>query len=655
MCGIAGACEPGASRDASQLDAIARAMADRLRHRGPDDAGTWVDARSGIALGHRRLSIVDLSPQGHQPMVSACGRYVVAFNGEIYNFEDLRRALAQAGAAPAWRGHSDTEVLLAAIAHWGLEDTLVRLTGMFAFALWDRVDGSLSLARDRLGEKPLYYGWQGRALLFGSELKALRAHPAWVGGVDRNALLAQMRYSYVPAPYCIHPGIAKLPAGGWIRYSADDLRTARTPAVSRYWSLAQVVERGIADPWTGGEDGAVDALDGMLKAAVARQMVADVPVGAFLSGGIDSSTIVSFMQAQSSRPVRTFTIGFHEREFDESVYAREVARHLGTDHTELRVSPSDALDAIPRLAGIYDEPYSDASQIPTLLVSELTRRHVTVSLSGDGGDELFGGYNRYFWCRQVWNRLRRLPKPARSAAARLLTAVPPEVWNRLFALAGPAVPKRLRYANPGDKLHKLAGVLGAAGPVDLYRGFAQHWIDTDIVPGAVEPPTELSRAHDWVRKLDLESMMMYVDAVTYLPDDILVKVDRASMAASLESRVPFLDHHVVEFAWRLPLALKMRNGTGKWILRRVLDRYVPRELIDRPKMGFGVPIEDWLRGPLRDWAETLLAERVLARDGLFDVAAVRRKWAEHSSGRRNWQYYLWDVLMFQAWRQENPT
>lgn len=647
MCGLTGywkAC----GHSTQEAQAIVGAMARQISHRGPDDQGMWIDADVGFALAHRRLSILDLSPQGHQPMLSHCGRYVIAFNGEVYNFAAIRDELEQAGVAPAWHGHSDTEVMLAAVAAWGLEAALKKFVGMFAFALWDRETRTLSLARDRLGEKPLYYGWQGEILLFGSELKVLRAHPAFRAEIDRDALTLFLRHNAIPSPYSIYQGIHKLPSGTFLKVRAGQ-KDARPVA---YWSARSVAEAGQHNLFRGSDAEAVPELERLLAQAVGGEMVADVPLGAFLSGGIDSTTIVALMQTQTPRPVKTFTIGFNETGYNEAEHAHGVARHLGCEHTELYVTPQDAMDVIPNLSSTYDEPFADSSQIPTCLVSRLARQHVTVSLSGDGGDELFGGYSRYFWARNIWRKLGWAPRPLRAALAGVLTTLPPATWNMAFQKLERWLPARLRYANPADKLHKAAEILAVRSPEEIYLGLVSHWKHpAQLVPGSHEPPTLLT---DPARRADLpdfEHRMMYLDTVTYLPDDILTKVDRAAMSVSLETRVPLLDHRLVEFAWTLPLDMKIRHGQGKWLLRQVLYRHVPQALMERPKMGFGVPIDHWLRGPLKDWAATLIEPKRLTREGFFDQVPIQRKWVEHQSGSRNWSYYLWDVLMFQAWLQ----
>ena len=645
MCGITGFLSTGKQAQ-NILELTIKRMCDTIVHRGPDDMGAWFDLKAQVVLGHRRLSIVDLSEHGHQPMISRCGRYVMVFNGEIYNHQEIRSELV----ARTWRGHSDTETILELMTVVGPAQALQKMNGMFAIAVWDRESGSLTLARDRMGEKPLYYGWQGQGqhatFLFGSELKALKSHPAFTAGIDRNALCLLMRHNYIPAPYSIYEGIAKLEPGCLLTVS----QAQPEPKVVRYWSAAAVAVAGCAAPFSGTPEQAVAALEVLLKSAVQQQMMADVPLGAFLSGGIDSSTIVALMQAQSSRPVKTFTIGFNEEGYNEAVHAKAVARHLGTEHTELYVSPQQAMEVIPHLPGLYCEPFADSSQIPTFLVSQLAKQHVTVSLSGDAGDELFCGYNRYQIAEKLWHKLARVPAPLRALAAKGITALSPTAWDSLAGI----IPGAGRYAALGDKLHKGASVLASATADELYLGMVSHLRNpADWVIGGQEPPTHLTGLRPELGGLSAVERMMALDAISYLPDDILVKVDRAGMGVSLESRVPFLDHRVVEFAWSLPLTYKLREGQTKWPLRQVLYRHVPRELIDRPKMGFGVPLHDWLRGPLREWAEELLGEARLAREGYFHPAPIRQIWSEHLSGQRNWVAQLWSVLMFQAWLQDN--
>lgn len=642
MCGIAGFWSGTALGEPASL---ARGMSDALRHRGPDAGGEWGDPAAGVGLGHRRLSILDLSPLGAQPMASQTGRYVIAFNGEVFNFAALRAELEAGGAR--FRGDSDTEVMLAAIEAWGLVPAVRRFVGMFAFALWDRGERVLHLVRDRLGIKPLFYGWNGGTLAFGSELKALRALPGFAPELDRGAASAMLRYGYVPAPATIYRGVFKLLPG--------TVLTLRTPGdraqPAAYWSARGAAEAGARDPFRGTPDEAVAELDRVLRDAVRLRMVADVPLGAFLSGGIDSSTVVALMQAQSAQPVKTFSIGFDDPEYDEAGNAARVAAHLGTDHTELYVTASEAMSVVPMLAEMYDEPFADPSQIPTYLVSRLARREVTVSLSGDGGDELFGGYNRHLWAGRLGTVVDRVPGALRTGAARAMASVPPARWDRAFRMAGPLLPGALRQRTPGYKLHKLAQVLGERTPEGVYRQLVSQWSDpSSVVPGAAEAEPGMSRAGGLPPLGSLAERMMFLDLVTYLPDDVLTKVDRASMAVALEARVPLLDHRVVEFAWTLPLDYRIRGGVGKWPLRQVLGRYVPPALFERPKAGFSVPLDAWLRGPLRDWAEELLDPRRLAEDGVLNPAPVVARWREHLSGRRSWQYPLWNVLMFQAWR-----
>jgi asparagine synthase (glutamine-hydrolysing) len=625
-------------------------MTAAIENRGPDDSGSWFDERTGMALGHRRLSIIDVSSAGHQPMESRSGRFRIVFNGEIYNFDALRQELHARGAE--FRGHSDTEVILAAVEEWGLEPAVNRFVGMFAMGLWDREASALHLVRDRLGEKPLFYGWLGNSLVFGSELSVLRAHPQWTGEIDRGALSLLLRHNCIPAPYSIFRQVRKVMPGTILSFAACD--PAADPTKRTYWSAREMAERAIADQFDLPEREMVDACEARLTRTIRREMVADVPLGAFLSGGIDSSLVVALMQAQDDRPVKTFTIGFGEDDYNEAAYAKAIAGHLGTDHTELYVSAAEALEVIPRLPTIYDEPFADVSQIPTYMVAQLARQQVTVSLSGDGGDELFGGYYRYVWGERLWSRLRRIPLRLRGLISGGIRSVPAERWNSIVGAAQRLLPGAARVSTPGDRMHKLAGVMDVESPERLYLALASHWQNpAEVVLGGAEHPTLVSDESSWPDLPSLPHTMMYLDLVSYLPDDILVKVDRSSMAVSLESRAPFLDHEFVEFAWRVPMKYKIRNGQGKWLLRQVLYRHVPPELVERPKMGFAVPIDRWLRGELRDWAEDLLSERRLREEGFFDPAIVRRTWEEHQSGARNWQYLLWDVLMFQGWRDGN--
>ncbi|MHB1261332.1 MAG: asparagine synthase (glutamine-hydrolyzing) [Thermoplasmatota archaeon] len=622
MCGIAGVLDPAGG--VSQ--ALAQAT-DALRHRGPDDAGSWTSADGAVGLGHRRLAIIDLSSAGHQPMASASGRYVIAFNGEVYNFERLRATL---GSTARFRGGSDTEVMLAAFERWGVKDSIARFEGMFAFAVWDQVEGVLTLARDRLGKKPLYYTNGPGRLVFASELKAIRAASV-PSSLDPAARDAFLHLGYVPGPGTIDAGIRKVPPGAFL-HARPGVAPAEPVA---YWAIAEVAARPrvAVDPAV-----ALDRLEALLGDAVRDRMISDVPLGAFLSGGIDSSTVVALMAKSSAAPIRTFTIGWEDAGYDESPHARAVAQHLGTEHSETVVGVEDVLGMLDRLPVVYNEPLADASQIPTLLVCEAARRHVTVALSGDGGDEVFGGYNRYTHAPVAWHRMQRLPGPLRRMGAALAQAAPPQAVNVLGRILRPALPRFLHQAMLGDKLHKAGRMASAKTREEAYWVLA-----TTGWPGPGRPPAPRAEG-----SLPFAEWMMLADAQGYLPEDILAKVDRASMAVALETRAPLLDHRVVEFAWSLPLDLRVRDGTTKWLLRRLLDRHVPRGLVERPKMGFAMPMDTWLRGPLRPWAEPLLETTRLHRSGL-DAATVRRLWRQHQRGSHDWSPALWAVLTYQAW------
>jgi asparagine synthase (glutamine-hydrolysing) len=614
-----------------------------IYNRGPDSSGVWYDNEASVGFVHRRLAIVDLSAAGHQPMASENGRYIISYNGEVYNHNTIRTELEK-HSPRLWRGHSDTETLLAAIEQWGLKKTLEKATGMFGLAIWDKQTKTLQLARDRFGEKPLYYGWQQGCFLFGSQLNALRAHPAFNPEINRDAIALLLRHNYIPAPYSIYKQIFKLLPGTILTLDSNKEITLES-----YWSAVDVMAASAAANGDATVETQLAALEQTLKKAVSAQMAADVPLGAFLSGGVDSSLIVALMQAQSNKPVKTFSIGFDDPRFNEAEFAREVANHLGTEHTDLYVTADDALAVVPKLAEIYDEPFSDSSQIPTYLVSQIARQHVTVSLSGDAGDELFCGYNRYFLTAKLWNKLNRVPVALRKLASALITAIPVKSWNQF----GKLLPANLQLSNLGDKLHKAAAVLACRDIEQLYLGLVSHWQKPEqVVLGSKEPKTVLTDPERKATFVDPILQMMAQDTLSYLTDDILVKVDRAAMAVSLETRVPFLDHSVLEHAWRIPLDLKLRNGKSKWCLREILYKYVPKDLIERPKMGFAVPLDAWLRGPLMPWADNLLAEDRLRVEGFFDVEVISRMWQEHKSGKRNWQYQLWDVLMFQSWYEK---
>jgi asparagine synthase (glutamine-hydrolysing) len=643
MCGIVGLFGPP-DNTRGWLTAETTAMAGTLRHRGPDDEGVWADEAEGIGLGHRRLAVLDVSPLGHQPMLSASGRWVISFNGEVYNFAELHRDLSARGYR--FRGHSDTEVLVNAVDHWGVAPTLRRLNAMFALALWDRLERRLYLARDRLGEKPLYYAWAGPRIAFASELKAIRALRDFRATVDPAAVALYMRHNCIPAPYAIYQGSGKLLPGQYLTVDAEALACRRLKAES-YWSPVRCAEDGqsrrIWDPRE-----AVEEVSALLHDAVRLRMTADVPVGSLLSGGVDSSLVTSAMAAQGGK-VRTFTVGFDDTGYDESGDAARVAHHLGTDHTDIRVTPREILEVVPRLADLYDEPFADSSQLPTALVARLARDHVTVVLSGDGGDELFAGYNRHAWIARTVPRLVHIPRSARRIAGRGMAALAPATVESAFRTAGRVVAPIGRIRNPSVKLAKAAAVLDIEDTQEIYLRLISHWPGpSSVVRDGVEPPTLVTDHSTHPQLVDPVDRLLYLDLVTYLPDDILTKVDRATMAVGLEARVPLLDHRMVELAWRLPLAHKLRDGRSKWVLRSVLERSVPRELFERPKMGFGVPLAAWLRQELRPWAEDLLAPSALKAGNLFDPATVRATWAEHLSGRDH-SYALWDVIVYQDW------
>ncbi|WP_460195173.1 asparagine synthase (glutamine-hydrolyzing) [Thermosynechococcus sp. FA-CM-4201] len=651
MCGLVGFLNAAFSGDWA---ATIRKMNTTLSHRGPDDEGVWIDESAGIALGHRRLAILDLSPAGHQPMVSACGRYVLVFNGEIYNHLELRQELTALGAAPPWRGHSDTETLLAAFSHWGVATTLEKLVGMFALALWDRENRLLTLARDRIGEKPLYYGWVNGALVFASELKAIRAYPAFANLINRDALALYFRYSWIPAPYSIYEHIWKLPAGTYLQWSAEALSPNTQGRPQPYWSLESVIAKGIAQPFQGTEDEAATELEHLLRQSLKGQLLADVPLGAFLSGGVDSSTVVALMQSLSSQPVKTFTIGFYEDAYNEAQHAKAVAQHLGTDHTEYYLTGQEARDVIPKLTHLYDEPFADSSQIPTHLVSMIARQHVTVALSGDGGDELFGGYNRHFLAPILWNRIQTIPLYVRLLLKNFLSLLTIGRLNQLIADFNQLLPKHLRYSAVDEKLEKIRKLISTDSRQSMYVSIlSQFNTPYSLVIGAHELTSLLNFPLGQLTELPFESYIMALDLLIYLPNDILVKVDRAAMGVSLETRIPFLDHRIVEFAWTLPLEMKIRQQQGKQVLRKLLYRYVPPTLIERPKMGFGIPLSQWLRSELRDWGATLLNPTRLQQEGYLQPDLVWQYWQEHQIGKRNWAGQLWEALIFQSWLERS--
>ncbi|GIW60948.1 MAG: asparagine synthetase B [Patescibacteria group bacterium] len=646
MCGIAGFWQRQLrSGTLDELERIGQRLGDALRHRGPDDSGVWVDASTGLVLVHRRLAILDLSAAGHQPMLSHDGRFVVVFNGEIYNHLEIRKRIELKRGRVAWKGHSDTETLLEAVVTWGVEQALEQFVGMFAFALWDRQQRIIILARDRIGEKPLYYGiWAKNRLIFASELKAFHAHPDFDAEISPDSLATYFQYGYIPAPYTIYKNVFKLSPGTFlqVRLQQEGFAVGRPTA---YWDLNQAILKAKQDPFQGNEEEAVDELEYLLRRSIRGQLLADVPVGAFLSGGVDSSTVVALMQQESSQPVRTFSIGFHEKKYDEAPYARAVAQHLGTDHTELYVNPSDVLAFIPQIPRVYDEPFADPSQIPTFLLCQLTRQHVTVSLSGDAGDELFGGYSRYLSMLRARQQLASLPQVLKNMGACMLKVIPTPLVDSLSKY----LPGKVRHRIHGDWIRKLSFALRSFTPEVAYQARVSYWMEpVRLIPGSKALKTVYSMSPQ-VNGLPFAEQMMRMDMLGYLPDDILVKIDRAAMAVSLETRIPLLDHRVVEFVWRLPSEWKINSAASKYLLRKLLYRYVPPRIIERPKMGFSMPVGQWLRGPLREWAESLLHQKALLASGLLNPTWIRSRWLEHTQGIRDWQYHLWIVLMFQAW------
>jgi len=647
MCRIAGFWDSRPNNRSFRQDIII-AMRDSLTYGGPDDAGFYLDQETGVALGHRRLAILDLSPLGHQPMFSSSGRFGMVYNGEVYNYRSIAKELEAKGRT--FKGTSDSEVILEAIEEWGIEKTIGRFIGMFALAVWDTQEKVLHLIRDRLGIKPLYYGWINDAFVFASELKAIKAHPHFIASIDRDVLGLYFRHNYVPAPYSIYKDIFKLMPGQIVSLNRTSLETKQVN-FSNYWSAAEIIQNGLEEPYQGPLEEAQEELEALLMDAVQLRLISDVPLGAFLSGGIDSSTVVALMQAKAGQKVRTFSIGFEQTAYNEAPYAKRVAEHLGTDHTELYVTEKEAQGIIPLLPYIYDEPFADSSQIPTCVLSKLTRQYVTVSLSGDGGDELFCGYDRYTWGNEIWRKMGWMPSWMKMFLRTLLISVSPLSWDYLFDKMSQFLPMVLKTSRPGDRVHKLAEALVFDNRSNLYHWLVSHWRDPLSLVKEItkEPATAFNTKENQPSLKNFIQEMQFLDLITYLPDDILTKVDRASMAVALEARVPLLDHRVVEFAWRLPLSFKLQNGTGKWILRKVLNKYVPEKLFERPKMGFGIPIDSWLRGPLKGWAEDLLSQDRLKREGYLNQEMVGLKWQEHLSGKRNWQYLLWDVLMWESW------
>jgi asparagine synthase (glutamine-hydrolysing) len=646
MCGICGFY----SKSSFKTDEIIKKMNLSIYHRGPDDTGIWQDHNAGIFFGHQRLSIIDPSPAGSQPMHSSSGRLILTYNGEIYNHLEIRSELEEIKPNIKWHSNSDTETLVEALDFWGTEVTLKKLVGMFAFAFWDRKLRSLTLVRDRMGEKPLYFGWQGigdkTVFIFGSELKALKAHPEFRGNINNDAIALQLRHNCIPAPYSIYKDIFKLLPGHYLQLNENDLVKNLLPNSKSYWSLVEVATLGANKLKSSSTQDIKTELEQLLKISIKQQMMSDVPLGAFLSGGVDSSTIVALMQAQSNRPIKTFTIGFNEQDYNEAKHAKEVARYLGTDHTELYVSAEQAMAVIPKLAYIYDEPFSDSSQIPTFLISQLAKKKVTVSLTGDGGDEVFCGYNRYILSKNLWNKLTLIPLPLRKILASGIKSINSQSWNKFLKI----LPSLNQYTNLADKVYKVTSALESKTLFDLYYKLISNWQNpNEILLNGKEPKTFLTNYESELTKFDGQQQMMLLDSMTYLPDDILVKTDRAAMATSLETRAPFLNHKLLEYTWQIPQLLKLKKSQSKWILRQILYKYIPKKLVERPKVGFGVPIDSWLRGPLKDWAQALLDKTKLRNQGFLNPDSINIKWTEHLSGKKNWQHEIWSILMFQEW------
>jgi asparagine synthase (glutamine-hydrolysing) len=647
MCGIAGLISPRLTN--SVWESTLTHMKDAISYRGPDDSGVWFDAEKGCGLSHARLSIIDLTHEGHQPMASKSNRYMMVYNGEVYNYKELKKELSSLGCS--FKSTSDTEVILEAIDFWGVDTTIPKLIGMFAIAVWDRQKLECHLIRDRLGIKPLYYGQHKDLIVFASELKPFKKVPGFNLEINRDSIALLLKYNYIPTPFSIYKNVHKLPPGYHLKIKTRPQQILRPQP---YWSAKNKIEQGQDSIFRSSTEDITQELETLLRDAVLKRMIADVPLGAFLSGGVDSSLVVALMQSQADKPVNTFSIGFHESSYNEANHAKTIAGHLGTNHTELYMTSQETLDVIPKLPAIYDEPFADVSQIPTYLVSKMAKDHVKVCLSGDGGDELFGGYNRYFWGKSIWKYVGWLPHGMRQQVSKGALKITPQAWDKIYKICGALLPRKARLNNMGDKIHKLAGVINSKGQMGLYQNLISFWSQPqEIVLGGSEMKTLVTDQSQWANISDKTQLMMYLDLVSYLPDDILTKLDRASMHVSLESRVPLLDHRLVEYAARTPLHMKIKSNEGKWILKEILYKYVPKKLIDRPKMGFGVPIDQWLRGPLKAWAQDLLAESMLQKQGYFETSAIRTKLDEHLSGSRNWQYYLWSILMFQSWLEDN--